>query len=279
MRRLLAACALAALVLAAPVGAAPPVVVSVSVEGGKPVVTWTLPAGETDLLVEVATAPDVAADGSFSGDVVDIQVFDDQSDTSTSWTGAAEDPGTYYVHVSTVDGEWSSVKSFTVAASSAPTTTTPSPAPTTSPPATTTAAPPPAPAPTPTPAPAPAATTPAPAVSGPAPSAPAATAPRAARVPNLPPRLAGVTLTRRGALVQATVRACDDRAGLLTLSVSARHGRAARTARTRLSAESSGCWPYFVRFRLPARSGRAVVRLRLRDAAGAWSRVVVRSLR
>ncbi|HET8607062.1 MAG TPA: hypothetical protein VFL66_08540, partial [Gaiellaceae bacterium] len=116
------------------------------------------------------------------------------------------------------------------------------------------------------------------------PTTPSAAAPGSTRTaaspqvhgPNTSPRVDALAVHRGRTVAHATVRACDDRPGRLAVRAVVRRGSATRVARSHLVAESDGCWPYLLSFRLPhGGSGRVTVTLRLRDAAGAWSRPFV----
>jgi hypothetical protein len=82
--------------------AAPPVLVSVGQVKRHPSANWTLPPNVKAQVIEVATQPDVASDGSFFFE--NVKVYDTLTDLQTTWLSAFQlDPGTYYVHVSGYD--------------------------------------------------------------------------------------------------------------------------------------------------------------------------------
>jgi hypothetical protein len=110
--------------------AAPPVLQSVGNVSSHPTAVWSIPAGVTSQVVEAATRPDTASDGSFFRE--NVVVFDFLEEPDTSWTHERQlDPGTYYVHVEGRDvpcfyagncpvGEWSNILELVIPSAVAP---------------------------------------------------------------------------------------------------------------------------------------------------------------
>lgn len=87
---------------AAAIAPAAPVLVSVEQSARHPGATWTLPPNVESEVVEVATTPDVASDGSFWRE--NVVLVDRVNGSDTRWLYAEQvPPGTYYVHVQGLD--------------------------------------------------------------------------------------------------------------------------------------------------------------------------------
>lgn len=76
----------------------PPTLLKVGHLNRHPSADWTLPANVRASVVEVATSPDVASDGQFFSE--NVEMFDLLSEADTHYLAADRlKPGTYYVHV------------------------------------------------------------------------------------------------------------------------------------------------------------------------------------
>jgi hypothetical protein len=106
------------LALPASAAAAAPTLRAVGQANGAVSATWSLAAGQQSLAIEVATSPVTDADGLFlDANAADGDVLDPGA---TSWLSSVQlTPGTYYVHVSSVDDPganvlWSNVLSVVI---------------------------------------------------------------------------------------------------------------------------------------------------------------------
>lgn len=85
-----------------PAVATPPVLLGVSHQGGHLTAAWSLPPGVRSGVIEAATSPNVASDGSFFSE--NVELFDVLNDFQTSYlSGSGLQPGVYFVHVSGYD--------------------------------------------------------------------------------------------------------------------------------------------------------------------------------
>lgn len=104
-----------------PAVAAPPVLLSVSHQGGHLTAAWSLPPGVRAGVIEAATSPSVGSDGYFFSE--NVELFDVLNDLQTSYlSGTGLQPGIYYVHVSGHDTsctpcpitEWSQTQTIVI---------------------------------------------------------------------------------------------------------------------------------------------------------------------
>jgi hypothetical protein len=97
------------LVAAAPASAGPPrtaTIVSVASTNRHLTATWTLPPGVESDHIEVATSPATGSNGRFFGE--NLEDYDILEPEQTSYVATHQlDPGTYYVHVGTLDNSCS----------------------------------------------------------------------------------------------------------------------------------------------------------------------------
>jgi hypothetical protein len=100
----------AALILVAAASAAPPrtaTITRIDQLGGRLEVAWTLPAAVVAFEIEVAVNPATKSDGSYL-DANNVACLEPSQNT---WVGSNRlRPGTYYVHVETIDQACSDVE-------------------------------------------------------------------------------------------------------------------------------------------------------------------------
>jgi len=97
------------LVAATPASAEPPRSATITAVGSTNrhlTATWTLPPGVESDYIEVATSPATGSDGRFFGEK--LEGYDVLEREQTSYVASHQlDPGTYYVHVGTLDNSCS----------------------------------------------------------------------------------------------------------------------------------------------------------------------------